>query len=54
MSYKHKSTLRVDSKRDLVRQGHVTPNVTFLISGSNDAKAMIVFFVLQVFWVVDV
>ena len=40
--------------RDLVRQGHVTMSVTFRISCSNDARAMIFFFVLQVFRVKDV
>ena len=30
-------------KRDPVRQGHVTLSVTFLISGSSDARAMIFF-----------
>ena len=30
-------------KRDLVRQGHVTLNVSFLISCSNDTRAMIFF-----------
>ena len=30
-------------KRDSVRQGHVTLNVTFLISDSSDAGAMIFF-----------
>ena len=30
-------------KRDPVRQGHVTLNVTFPNSGSSDAKAMIFF-----------
>ena len=41
-------------KRDPVRQGHVTLNVTFLISDSSDARAMIFFFVSQVFEVADV
>ena len=36
-------------KRDPLRQGHVTLNVTFLIYGSSDARAMIFFFVSQVF-----
>ena len=33
----------VSFKRDPVRQGHVTLNVTFLISGSSDARVMIFF-----------
>ena len=37
-------------KRDPVRQGHVTLNVTFLISDSSDARGMIFFFVSQGFW----
>ena len=41
-------------KRDNVRQGHVTLNVTFLISDSSDARAMIFFFVSQAFVVADV
>ena len=36
-------------KRDPVRQGHVTLNMTFLISDSSDARAMI-FFCLAGFW----
>ena len=44
----------VTIKRDLVRQGHVTMSVTFVISGSSGARAMIFFFVLQVFRVKDV
>ena len=39
--------------RDRVRQGHVTMSVSFRISRSNDARAMIVF-VMQVFKVKDV
>ena len=39
--------------RDLACQGHVTLNVTFLISGSSGARAMISF-ILQVFRVADV
>ena len=41
----------VTSKRDLVRQGHITLNMTFLISGSSEAGAMI--FLQIVFWVKD-
>ena len=41
-------------KRDPVSQGHVTLNVTFLISDSRDSRAMIFFFVSQVFGVADV
>ena len=37
----HYST--VTFNRDLVRQGHMTLNVTFLISVSSDARAMIFF-----------
>ena len=40
-------------KRDPVHQGHVTLNVTFLISDSSDARAKI-FFVSQAFGVADV
>ena len=39
--------------RDRVRRGHVTMRVTFRISCSSDARAMI-FFVMQVFKVKDV
>ena len=41
-------------KRDPMRQGHVTLSVTFPNSGSSDARAMIFFFVSQVFRVADV